>query len=201
MKAEDWDRKYGATDRLWSIGPNRFVEEELAALPPGRALDLATGEGRNAVWLAERGWDVHAVDFSRVALERGEALAKERGVRVRFDRQDLLAWEPPAEAYDLVLVSYLQLPWAQMERVLGAAARAVAGAGTFFLIGHDRENLEHGTGGPPDPSVLYGPDDVRSLLDGFEIEKAERVRRPVKTDAGERDAIDCLVRAVRRCDT
>ena len=203
MDAQDWDRRYEAHERLWSIGPNRFVAEELADLPPGRALDLACGEGRNAVWLAEKGFRVHAVDFSEVALARARELAKERGVEVAWERADLRAWSPPDEAYDLVVLAYLHIPWPEMQRVVRAAARAVAPGGLFFLVGHDIENLTHGTGGPSDPAVLYSPDQIAAELDGFEIEKATRVRRPVTNEHREdpdREAIDNLVRAVRRCD-
>ena len=69
MDAGAWDERYAATGMVWSTGPNQFVERELQELPPGRALDLACGEGRNARWLAKRGWQVTAVDFSPVAIE------------------------------------------------------------------------------------------------------------------------------------
>src|SRR2546430_7187246 len=69
MDAAEWDQRYAGTELVWSAEPNRFVAAELADLPPGRALDLAAGEGRNSVWLAERGWAVTAVDFSRVRSE------------------------------------------------------------------------------------------------------------------------------------
>src|ERR1700712_1041252 len=75
MDAQTWDERYAAAGLVWSATPNQFVAAELAALPPGRALDLACGEGRNALWLADRGWQVTAVDFSRVALDKGRALA------------------------------------------------------------------------------------------------------------------------------
>ena len=71
MDAAAWDERYAATALVWSAGPNQFVESELASLPPGRALDLACGEGRNARWLAERGWQVTAIDWSEVAVDKG----------------------------------------------------------------------------------------------------------------------------------
>ena len=202
MDAEQWDQRYRDAEMLWSAEPNRFVAEEVAELAPGRALDLAAGEGRNAIWLAARGWDVDAVDFSQVALERGEEIAKKRDIAtVHWQRRDLMEWSPEREAYDLVLVAYLHLPWQQMSAVLRRAAAAVAPTGHFLLVGHDEQNLEHGHGGPPDPKVLYGPEQVAAELEGFEVEKAERVRRPVETDDGTVEAIDNVVRAVRRCAT
>ena len=75
MDSEAWDERYAATELVWSAEPNQFVAAECADLAPGRAVDLAAGEGRNAIWLAGRGWAVTAVDFSSVALERGRRLA------------------------------------------------------------------------------------------------------------------------------
>jgi SAM-dependent methyltransferase len=80
MDAHDWDERYAATGLVWSAGPNQFVEAELADMPPGRALDLAAGEGRNAIWLARQGWQVTAVDFSQAGLDKGRLLAGDLGV-------------------------------------------------------------------------------------------------------------------------
>ena len=78
MDARAWDERYAATELVWSAGPNQFVESELKDLRPGRALDLAAGEGRNAIWLAEQGWEVTAVDFSLVGLDKGRAALAQR---------------------------------------------------------------------------------------------------------------------------
>lgn len=85
-----WDQRYSGPDLVWGEAPNRFVAEELAALPPGRAIDLGTGEGRNAIWLAERGWRVTAVDFSAAGLAQAARLAADRGVSVDWVQADLL---------------------------------------------------------------------------------------------------------------
>jgi len=187
MEAEDWDRKYARKELLWSVEPNRFVAEGLADLPPGRALDLACGEGRNALWLASRGWKVEAVDFSSVAVSRARELDREGAVE--WEVADLVSYPLPEGEADLVLVSYLHLPPAQMRPLLARAARALAPGGTLFFVGHDRENLEHGTGGPQDPAILHTPGEVADALAGLEIVRAERVTRPV----GEETAIDTLV--------
>ena len=105
MEPADWDARYAATQRVWSAAPNQFVAAELSELPPGRALDLAAGEGRNAIWLAERGWQVTAIDFSAVAIERGRS----SGVDVDWVVGDVATHLLPS-AVDLVLISYLQLP-------------------------------------------------------------------------------------------
>jgi SAM-dependent methyltransferase len=194
MRSEDWDSRYAEQELVWSAGPNRFLAGEAADLPPGRALDLACGEGRNALWLAERGWRVTAVDFSRVAVEKGGRIADERGLAVEFVVADLLEYEPAAQAYDLAIVFYLHLVADELATVLARAAGAVAPGGTFLLVGHDLRNLTAGHGGPRDASVLYTPEDVVASLGDLEIERAEPVERPVDGTV----AIDALVRARRR---
>ena len=98
MDARAWDERYAASELVWSATPNQFVAAELADLDPGRALDLAAGEGRNALWLADRGWQVTAVDFSQVALDKGRALQArhEHGSDLQVDwvRADALTFEP-----------------------------------------------------------------------------------------------------------
>jgi SAM-dependent methyltransferase len=196
MRREDWNERYAGTDRLWSAEPNQFLVEETAEVAPGRALDLACGEGRNAIWLAQRGWSVDAVDYSGVALRKARRLAVEKGVEVRWIELDLETHTPAEKGYDMVIVFYLHLPWEAMRPVLHRAAAAVAPRGTFLLVGHDLTNLEHGHAGPQSPAVLYTPDRIAGELPGLEIVAAARRDRPVETDAGSVTAIDCLVRAV-----
>ena len=169
----------------------------MTALAAGRAIDLGTGEGRNAIWLAERGWQVTAVDFSAAGLARAGRLAAERGVSVDWVQADLLDYKPAPGGYDLVLVVYIHLPSASLARVFRAAAAAVAPGGTLLVIGHDRDNITRGHGGPQDPGRLYTPAAVTAELDGLAIRRAEQVMRPVRTPDGERTAIDTLVRAER----
>ncbi|MFI8231277.1 class I SAM-dependent methyltransferase [Streptomyces sp. NPDC085900] len=201
MDAADWDQRYRGSELVWRAEPNRFVEEELRDLEPsGRAVDLAAGEGRNAVWLAERGWEVDAVDFSGVALEKAERLAAGRGVRLRTVRADLTTWTAPPATYGLALISYLHLPWPEMARVLTRAAVCVRAGGTLLLVGHDAANPARGHGGPQDPGVLYTPEQVADLWrPSADIVRSETVARPVTDAEGVgRTALDVLVRAVRR---
>lgn len=197
MRQADWDARYSETDLVWSAGPNRFLVEEVEDMEPGRALDLACGEGRNAIWLASKGWIVRGVDFSAVALGKAMRIAADRKVEVEWVKADLDRYEPEAAAFDLVLLFYLQVPRPNLERVLRQAQQAVAPGGTLLVVGHDATNLTEGWGGPKDPAVLYTPDDVVPVLDALEIVKAEQPLREVKTDEGTKQAIDCLVRAHR----
>lgn len=194
MEREDWNARHGEAGLLFGGEPNRFLVAEVGSLPPGRALDLACGSGRNAVWLARQGWSVVGADFSDVALERARGLAVERGVEVEWVEADVREWEPPTRAFDLVVVLYLQLPGEELRPIMRRAAEAVAAGGTMLVVGHHTDNLTSGSGGPKSARVLYTPQDVAAELDGLVVEKAEAVLRPVE---GDRDAIDTLVRARR----
>ncbi|RCW44470.1 methyltransferase family protein [Halopolyspora algeriensis] len=197
MDAHDWDERYRETALLWTAGPNRWVEQHTAELPPGRALDLAAGEGRNALWLAERGWQVTAVDFSAVGMDKARELAESRGGeaagRVRWVVEDVLSHTPGGQ-YDLVLVVYLHLPAEQRRTALQRAASALAPGGTLLVVGHHSDNLTHGVGGPPDPAVLYDEHDVLADLSSWTeltTETAEKRERAVADQP--RPALDVVV--------
>jgi SAM-dependent methyltransferase len=195
VQREDWNRRYSQPDLLWSATPNRFLVSEVAGLAPGRALDLACGEGRNALWLAELGWSATGVDYSEVAIAKARVRAEREGVSVHFVCADLVDYMPEPRAYDLVLVLYLHISSVERRPVLERAAAAVAPGGLFVFVGHDLTNLTDGVGGPSDPDLLCTPDDIAAELPGLVIEKAERVLRDV--DGEDRPAIDALVRARR----
>jgi SAM-dependent methyltransferase len=197
MTSDDWDRRYDTPELIWSGEPNRFLRAEVEGLVPGRALDLASGEGRNAVWLARLGWQVTAVDFSEKAAEKARRLAGEHGVDVRLIQADLADYVPERDSADLVAIFYLQVSPALRSRVLGRAADALAPGGVMLVVGHDLLNLTGGVGGPRDPAVLMTPESVVGDLRGLVIERAERVTRPVTTAEGQVHAIDTLVRARR----
>jgi SAM-dependent methyltransferase len=197
-KREDWNRRYAAADRVHSTPiPNRFLVAEVTDLAPGRALDVACGAGRNAVWLAQRGWRVTAVDFSEVGLAMARALAATSGVEVEWIEADVVTWTPPPRAYDLVCVLYLQLPAGERRTVLARAVDAVRPGGSLLVVGHDLLNLTEGWGGPTLADVLFTPDDIVREIGNLVVEKAERVRRPVEEDGVPHEAIDALVRARR----
>lgn len=201
MDRDGWNQRYAAKELVWSLEPNIWLAQEAADLPPGRALDVGAGEGRNAVWLAGRGFAVTAVDFAEVGLAKAARLAAERGVTVDWVLADVTDYTPPGQ-FDLVLIAYLHLPPDQRRAVLERARQAVAPGGTLIYIGHDLSNIEHGQGGPQNPQVLCTPQDIAAALPGFRIIKAEVARRPVAADPGHGGpqtgvALDTLVRAVR----
>jgi ubiquinone/menaquinone biosynthesis C-methylase UbiE len=202
MDAEGWDRRYDTADYVWHVAPNQFLPELVADLTPGRAVDLACGEGRNAVWLAQQGWTCTAVDFSQVGIAKAERLAADSGVTVEWVVADVTTVDLPAAGYDLVIVFYVQIPPPDRQAMLHRAARALAPGGRFVMVAHDLTNITEGVGGPQDPSVMPTPElisaDLRSAgVADLTIDRAETVPRRVVTSDGSRDAIDCLVVAHR----
>jgi SAM-dependent methyltransferase len=197
VNRDDWNDRYRTADLVWTATPNQFVVAEMEGSVPGRAIDVAAGEARNAVWLAERGWDATAVDYSDVAMGKARELADARGVSITTAVVDVVTEALPGGSYDLVLVAYLQLPEPERGAALAHCVAALAPGGTFLAVAHDAANLDGGYGGPQDPTVLASPADVVVHLSGLEIVRAEVVERRVSTPDGERIALDHVIRAVR----
>jgi len=176
MDSSAWNDRYGSEEFVWKVEPNQFVVAEVSPLKVGRALDVACGEGRNAVWLARHGWRTLGVDFSSVGLDKARRLAE-------------------SQSFDLVLLAYVHLPPEERTPMHRAMAGAVAPDGTLLLIAHDSTNLTEGYGGPQDPDLLFTPDDVVEELAGLglEVARASRVHRSVPTPSGEVTAVDSLV--------
>jgi SAM-dependent methyltransferase len=197
---EAWNQRYRAEDLVWGSEPNRFVAEILGPRAAvGRALDLACGEGRNAIWLARRGWSVTGVDYSDVALERARRLAAVEGVEVDWVLADVTSYEPDPEAFALVLLSYVQVPRDARRAVLERAVAALAPGGELLIVAHALRNLAEGFGGPRDASVLYDPDEIAREVGavGLHVARCEEVLRPVGGEAESAEAIDVLVEALR----
>lgn len=198
MDRSDWDARYRERDLLYTAEPNRFLVGAVKGWDPGDALDLASGQGRNAVWLAEQGWRVTGVEWSEVAVERASRMAAERGVAVTWVIADLKAWESPGPVFDLVSVIYLHVPVLEREALWRKAAATVAPGGHLVVVGHDIRNLDEGWGGPSHPAVLYRASEVAAVVgETLAVQRSETVVRPVETEDGARYAIDNLVVAQR----
>ena len=211
MDAADWDRRYGGADLVWSAEPNVWVREVCTPMQPGRALDIAAGEGRNALWLVEQGWDAVATDFSPVAVARMVEIADRRLAARRESFTALVAdaTQPPprprrdllvdsgtgdgATASDLVLLVYLHLPREQWRAALAAAVEATAPGGVVLVIAHALRNLTEGVGGPQDPSILLDPDDVVESAAGLPVEVELAQLRTREVPGSERPALDTVV--------
>lgn len=199
MDSQQWDERYSEDELVWTSTPNQLFVAEVEDLPIGRAVDLACGEGRNSIWLAEHGWEVTGVDFSAVGLAKARRFAHLREVEVAWVESSVEDWVAHPSEFDLVAMLYLQLPQAARAAALAVAVSAVAPGGTLVVVAHDHENLTRGHGGPQDIGVLYQVSDVTAAAaaGGLKVKRAEQATRVVDTADGPREAIDTVVRAQR----
>jgi SAM-dependent methyltransferase len=187
-----WNDRYSERGTLWGADPNVFVVDRLGQITPGRALDLGCGQGRNAIWLAAQGHTVTAVDVSDVAVAQAAEIAARAGVEVDFVAADLQTWEPPAAAFDLVLLAYIQAPPGIRETLHAKAIRALAPGGVLCVVAHHLDNLEDGVGGPPVPDVLFHETMLAADFAGLDVVENSRVLRRVDKEGVIGDAIDVV---------
>jgi SAM-dependent methyltransferase len=187
-----WNARYQERGAVWGVGPNQYVADRVSGLTPRRVLDLGSGQGRNAIWMAQQGHEVTAIDISDVATQQGRELAAEIGVVVTFIAADLATWEPDPEEFDLVVLAYMQAPAAGRKAIHAKAVRALAPGGRVLVVAHHRDNLEHGYGGPPMLEVLFDETELADDFAALEIIENERVIRHVEKDGDVGDAIDIV---------
>ncbi|MDE8669468.1 methyltransferase domain-containing protein [Pseudarthrobacter sp. H3Y2-7] len=211
--AEAWDERYGSKPQIWSGKPNAQLVREGDGLRPGKALDLGCGEGADAIWLAQRGWTVTAVDVSAVALERAarheqDALDRESvhagpgaiASRIHWEQCDLEAWHP-TEKYDLVSSHFLHGPQLVWPTALLTAAAAVKPGGTLLIVGHHPHRLPP-WGNHTHPDMFYTPEQLVQELGikspDWQVEVSTTRDRPATGPDGQEAVIaDTVLRATR----
>ena len=202
--SEFWEQHYGQREQIWSGQPNQRLVEEVADLQPGRALDLGCGEGADAVWLAEQGWDVVAVDVSATALDRAAEAASARGLAGRIDwRKCDLGDEFPDGEYDLVNAAYLLSPVAlPREEILRAAANAIRPGGVLLIVSH--AGFPPGAAKPDHHITFPTRDEQLAALalpaDEWTVEASEEFEVPMKRDGAPTTRLDNVLR-LRRGDS
>jgi SAM-dependent methyltransferase len=166
LTREYWDERYGDKP-VWSGNPNTQLVRYAADLPPGTALDVGSGEGGDALWLAARGWRVTGTDISEVALRRGAAAAERAGVadRLTWRQADLLTWTPPPAAFDLVTAFFVHLPALHREALVRRLAAAVRPGGTLLFVAHHPADLEVAGLRPHMPEMFATGEQLAELLD------------------------------------
>ena len=170
----DWEARYASTDEyLFGVLPNAFLAAEAQRIAPGaHVLAVADGEGRNGVFLAERGSLVHSVDASAAAIAKARRLADRRGATLAFEQADLVRWDWPVAAYDAVVAIFVQFV-TQEDRpaFFQHLKQALKPGGLLLLEGYRIEQLAHGTGGPRDALHLYTEAMLRNAFSGMRIEQ------------------------------
>ncbi|WP_408898759.1 SAM-dependent methyltransferase [Nocardioides sp. R1-1] len=208
LTAGFWDERYGGADRVWSGRPNQRLVEQVADLTPGTALDVACGEGADAVWLATQGWRVTAVDVSQVALAKVATHAEQEGVadRIRLGFYDALADPRPVgrRSFDLVTVSFLHVPQADFSAIYRGIADAVAPGGRLLVTAHHPDDVATGARHDHGPGLMFEPGRVLETLDaeradgGWEVEVADTPVREQAMPDGPLLVRDTVVRLRRR---
>ena len=152
-----WDERYEQPGYLFGEAPNAFLLSQAGLLKRGwHVLSLADGEGRNGIWLAEQGLQVHALDDSAVALKKAREWAQQRGVEVRFEHADLLAWDWPDAVYDVVAAIFIQFAGPEGRALLFEGLRlSLKPGGLLILQGYTPRQIEYKTGGPPAAENMY----------------------------------------------
>ena len=202
----DWDHRY-RDDQMWSGNPNGALANQISGLAPGRALDVGAGEGGDALWLAEQGWSVTASDISQRALDRVNAEAGRRGLRVECHHADANALDAfETAAFDLVSAQYASIPRTPDGRGVQNLLNAVAPGGTLLIVSHDLEPMRAPAGTlahsrPFDPDAYERVDDFAAALVGspaWDIELHEKRLRPAGAASASHHAHDVVLRARRR---
>jgi len=196
--ADDWDRRYASEAQRWSGQPNGALVIEIEHVAPGSALDVGCGEGADAFWLAQRGWDVTAVDISQLALDRAQRAAEDVGVEIDWIRADSASEPPAGRRYDLVSVHYPALRHTPGDDAIHSIIDAVAPGGTLLVVGHDLDGSDHHRHGGFDPSDYVQPTDVAQHLDAaWTIETQEMRPRTGPPGSDGPDIPDVVLRARR----
>ncbi|MCC7001028.1 MAG: class I SAM-dependent methyltransferase [Gemmatimonadaceae bacterium] len=163
-----WDQQFSTEHYKYGTAPNAFLVSQAARIAPGsRVLVPGDGEGRNGVWLAEQGHDVMSIDSSAVGLEKTQALARSRGVRVTTVHADLVEWEPVAASVDAVVSIYLHFPPDIRAKIHAKFIRALRPGGLFILEAFHPSHFGSSTFGPKDVTMLYSLDLLRADLTAF----------------------------------
>jgi 2-polyprenyl-3-methyl-5-hydroxy-6-metoxy-1,4-benzoquinol methylase len=199
---EFWDARYSTADAIWSGNPNVQLVEHVAELAPGTALDVGCGEGADAIWLAERGWQVTGIDVSSVALARAAAQAARAGVadRTSWEQADLASWDPTPRQFDLVSAQFIQLPRDWLQRVHRRLAAAVRPGGTLFIVGHHPQD-ELPTGLTHLGDLRFTGEQVAAALDPADwqiVAVASPARQARDPDGNPMTIHDAVMHAVRR---
>jgi SAM-dependent methyltransferase len=177
-----WEERYRSRTAIWSKRPNPQLVSEAADLAAGAALDVGSGEGADACWLAARGWQVTAVDFATTALRRGAAHADALGAdlagRIRWVHADLTTWVPAAGVFDLVSAQFMHLPAAQRRVLFARLATSVAPGGTLLAVGHHPSDLRTTMPRPPMADLYFTAEEVGDTLDSGEWDVLAADARP-----------------------
>ncbi len=175
----DWDARYAEEGWAFGTRPNDFLREQAHYLPPGRVLCLAEGEGRNAVWLAQQGYDVTAVDLSSRGLQKAKRLAADRRVRITVIEADLASFLIKANSWTGIVSIFAHVTSPVRRRVHASVLTGLTPGGVFLLEAYRPDQIGRGTGGPPDDERMLDLERLRPELGTLDWVLARELEREV----------------------
>lgn len=176
----DWNEKFSQKEYSYGTEPNDFLRSVADKIQPnGNVLSLCEGEGRNGVFLAQKGFQILGVDGSSVGLEKAEKLAKERGVEIKTQVCNLTDYEIEPEKWDAIVMIFGHLPIDLRKKVNAKIVKGLKKDGVFILEGYSPKQLQYNTGGPKDVSMLYDLEKVKRELEGLDFEIAKEIEREI----------------------
>lgn len=194
---QSWDARYLGEEYFYGTEPNGFLAANIDQLGSGRALCLAEGEGRNAVFLAEHGFDVHSVDLSETGVSKTHALARSRGVVVHAQQGDLAVFDLGESNWDVIISIFAHTPAKLRRQLHQRVVSALRPGGAFLLEAYTPAQIGRGTGGPPDASLMMTADALREELAGLQIHHLQEIEREViegQGHSGIASVVQCIAR-------
>lgn len=170
-----WNERYAESEFVYGTEPNKFFADQLELLEPGKIILPADGEGRNAIYAAQKGWDVQAVDYSKSGKEKALKLASEKGVEIKYDLSDLTEYDFGEEIYGAAAFIYVHLPRSIIKDVYRNVIRSLKPGAKVIVEVYSVNQLGRDSGGPKDERVLYTKEKLRELLSGTDIEWMEEI--------------------------
>jgi SAM-dependent methyltransferase len=202
---EFWDDRYLSADMIWSGNANPHLVATVTDLARATALDVGSGEGADAIWLASRGWRVTGIDVSAVALDRAAKRATEAGEgiadRITWQQADVLSWDPAPLQFDLVSAQFMHLPRPALQSLHRRLAAAVRPGGTLLIVGHNPSDVETSMGHPHLPELMFTADQIAAALnpdDWHTIVAAAPERQALDSDGRSITIRDAVLHAIRK---
>lgn len=186
-----WNSWYSQGEYVYGTEPNKFFEEEISRITPGKVLLLAEGEGRNAVFAAKLGWEVNAVDFSAEGKRKAEELATKNNVRLNYILNDLAEYEPEEQLYDAAGIFYVHLEKEIRERLIKSTINSLKHNGILIFECFEKEQLQYNSGGPKKAELLYSLEDA--VNDFIDLEFKKLSKEKVQLNEGQKHAGEGIV--------
>lgn len=180
MSSDFWNERYSAGEYVYGKDPNDFFKVVIDSMQPGKLLLPGEGEGRNAVYAAKKGWMVDAIDSSRAGMQKAQSLATENGVKINYQVENVLFYQPKTDYFNLVAVLFMHIPRIQRRFVSVKMWESLRPGGKFIMEVFSKNQLQFSSGGPQDIDLLYSEDEILTDFPCFKTEYLATIERDIK---------------------